>query len=143
MCTKLQFAQKAIIIHDNQLLLIQKSSNDPYQPFKWEVPGGRLHSTEELDDGLVREVREEVGIEIIPGPPLSMWSWYLGDGPDSVRVIAVSRKCEAVGRDIDSSAQEDSDHIGSWAWVPLDEVHTLDLISNARHAILESIERSQ
>ena len=88
-----QFAQKAVIEWQGRLLLIRKGQDDPHQPGRWELPGGRLQHGESLDDALVREVREEVGLDVSPGRPLALWSWRLSNEQDAPTVIAVDRLC--------------------------------------------------
>lgn len=140
----IQFAQKAIIIENGCLLLIQKSASDPYQRLKWEIPGGRLKGLEGIDEHIRREVKEEVGLEVQPGEPLAIWSWQLGSDEDSPTIIAVARRCVISGdRRIHFDSHDEGDHIGAWKWVPLDAVGSYDLIDNARSAILSSISLAQ
>lgn len=40
----------------------------------WEIPQGRVEEGENLVDALCREVREEAGVEIEPGPLGAVWS---------------------------------------------------------------------
>jgi len=49
-----------VIIKDNKLLLLKKSSKDYY-----ETPGGKTEEDESIEDCLVRELQEEVGIRAI------------------------------------------------------------------------------
>jgi 8-oxo-dGTP pyrophosphatase MutT (NUDIX family) len=63
----LAFAQKAFITKNGKLLVIRRAASDPVNPLRWEVPGGRIEPGELLDDCIRREVREEVGLEIVPG----------------------------------------------------------------------------
>jgi 8-oxo-dGTP diphosphatase len=53
---------------DNQVLLIKHYKRG------WEIPQGRVEEGENLLDALRREVREEAGVEIEPGPLAVVWS---------------------------------------------------------------------
>jgi 8-oxo-dGTP pyrophosphatase MutT (NUDIX family) len=136
---ELQLAQKAVLYSTGSVLLIQKSAADPYNPLKWEIPGGRLQVGEELSDHLKREVREEVGLEIEIGPPLAMWQWTMGSGAAAKTVVAVSRLCYPLTSEVSFAGNEDTDYISAWKWVTVSEVASLDLIPTARDAILESL----
>lgn len=52
----------------NQVLLIKHCKRG------WEIPQGRVEEGENLLDALRREVREEAGVEIEPGPLAAVWS---------------------------------------------------------------------
>jgi 8-oxo-dGTP diphosphatase len=52
----------AIILRDDQVLLVQRGSEPSYG--KWSVPGGLVELGESLQDAIMREVREEVGLEV-------------------------------------------------------------------------------
>lgn len=54
-------AQKAIIVKDGRVLI----TRDPHDDAVWELPGGRLNVDEKPQDGLVREINEELGVEIL------------------------------------------------------------------------------
>ena len=120
--------------------MIQKSAADPYNPLKWEIPGGRLEFGEELEDHLKREVKEEVGLDVEIGPPLAMWTWSMGRGAAAESVLAVSRLCYTKNVDISFADNDATDYLKDWRWVPIGEVADLDLIPSARQGILESLE---
>ncbi len=52
----------------NEVLLIRHHKRG------WEIPQGRVEEGENLIDALHREVREEAGVEIEPGPLAAVWS---------------------------------------------------------------------
>ena len=54
----------AIIINPfNQVLVTQRSINMPL-PLKWEFPGGKIEENETAEACLIREIKEELNIEI-------------------------------------------------------------------------------
>jgi 8-oxo-dGTP diphosphatase len=56
----------AIIIRDGLVLLCQRSSAVPL-PLLWEFPGGKIERDESLEQGLSREIQEELGVECLVG----------------------------------------------------------------------------
>lgn len=122
-----------------QVLLIQKSADDPYNPSKWEIPGGRLKGAEGLDEGLKREIKEEVGLDAEIGQPLAIWDWTMGEEPNRKRVVAVTRLCKPVGEKISFESHDTEDFIADWQWVDVSRVPEMDLIPDAREAILNSL----
>jgi 8-oxo-dGTP diphosphatase len=53
----------AVIFHQGKVLAAQRSATMDL-PGKWEFPGGKLESGENPEDCLIREIREEISIEI-------------------------------------------------------------------------------
>lgn len=54
----------AVVVKDDRILLVRRGQ----EPLKgrWSIPGGLLELGEALEDGVVREVREETGLEVEP-----------------------------------------------------------------------------
>ena len=57
-------AHKAVIEKDGKVLLA-KGIGDEF----WDMPGGRIHSGEKPEGALAREIKEELGLDIIVGKP--------------------------------------------------------------------------
>ena len=57
-------AQKALIEKDGKILMVQYPETDLYVPGLWDLPGGRLHNDEVAAEGLKREVKEELGVDV-------------------------------------------------------------------------------
>lgn len=139
-----QFAQKAFIFKENRVLVAQKTSQDPHNPGCWEVPGGRMVFGEDVDAHICREVREETGLDIIPGQPFYIWQWIMpagGTDEDQVQVVAVARECEATGDEISTAGHEIDDYLGEPRWVPINELLSLNLIPSLRPAAEAFVDR--
>jgi len=54
-----------VILSEKKEVLLVKRAIEPHFG-KWDLPGGFLENGEELVDGLKREAREELGVEIEP-----------------------------------------------------------------------------
>ena len=52
-----------LINNDNQILLSQRTADKSF-PGQWEFPGGKIESSEMAHEALIRELKEELGIDI-------------------------------------------------------------------------------
>src|SRR6185437_11567047 len=57
-------AVKGIIIKEGKVLIVQRSY-DEISGGTWECVGGKIEFGENLEEALVREIREEVGLDVI------------------------------------------------------------------------------
>ena len=55
----------AIIFREEKVLSVQRAENDKeYVSLKWEFPGGKVEVGESREEALVREIREELSVDI-------------------------------------------------------------------------------
>ena len=73
----------AVLVRGGELLLGRRSADREWLPGMWDVFGGHIEPDESVEDALVRELREELGIE-----PLRMRhvGELAGDAPDPWRL---------------------------------------------------------
>ena len=69
----------AVIRDDEGRLLLVKRGHEPGAGL-WSLPGGRIEPGETDAEALVREMHEETGLEIEPGPLLGAVRRPAGDG---------------------------------------------------------------
>ena len=63
----------ALILKDNKVLICQRKEDDAF-PLLWEFPGGKVEERETHPQALVREIKEELGVEIeVQGPPFGVF----------------------------------------------------------------------
>lgn len=53
----------ALIIRENKLLITQNGPDSDH-PLQWEFPGGKIKHGEKAEDSIIREIREELDVEV-------------------------------------------------------------------------------
>ena len=59
-CKTPKLTVDGVIINDNKILLI-KRNNEPFKG-RWALPGGFVEYNEKVEDAIIREVKEEIGV---------------------------------------------------------------------------------
>ncbi|CAN5416220.1 hypothetical protein BH10PSE6_BH10PSE6_44120 [soil metagenome] len=100
---------KGVLIHDGCVLLLLNERSE------WDLPGGRPEAGEDHRIALVREVREETGLDVTVGPLLGEHLFEVLP-QRFVRIVAYA--CELVGA---SDVALSHEHLET-RWVPLSEL---------------------
>ncbi|MGP3953396.1 (deoxy)nucleoside triphosphate pyrophosphohydrolase [Streptomyces sp. 7N604] len=113
---------------DGGRLLAARRSAPPALAGRWELPGGKLEPGETPEEGLVRELREELGVEVeplarIPG------EWTLK--PGYVLRVWTVRLVAGEPRPL-----EDHDEL---RWLTPDRVDEVDWLDQDRPAVAEVV----
>jgi 8-oxo-dGTP diphosphatase len=105
-----------VIVDRGEILACRRGPNTELSG-KWEFPGGKVETNETDQDALVRELEEELAVQISVGHLIAETSQFRGLG----KITMFTYFCELVGpRPIQSS---DHDQL---LWLHLDELRTLD-----------------
>jgi 8-oxo-dGTP diphosphatase len=79
------------VIEREGKILICRRRADQAHPLKWEFPGGKIEEGESPESALVRELREELGIEATIGPEAMRYEFaYPGKQPILLIFLAVA-----------------------------------------------------
>jgi 8-oxo-dGTP diphosphatase len=114
-----ELAVGAIVVVDGALLLVRRAQ--PPAAGRWSVPGGRVEHGEMLTDALIREVREETGLEVVPGE-LAGWVERVGEGHHFVILDFFAQVVSATSELLPG---DDADRA---EWVPLAELQNRTLV---------------
>src|ERR1017187_2070970 len=52
----------ALLMRERAVLLVRRAPHRTAYPDRWSFPGGHVEANETLDEALIRELREEIGI---------------------------------------------------------------------------------
>jgi len=69
---------RVVLVDGNRMLLIKDRSKLWFGQYRWALPGGGLRVFEKPTSGAVREVREELGIELNPAELELLWQGRIG-----------------------------------------------------------------
>lgn len=90
-----QVSQKALIRQGGRVLLVRYSQSSPVHDSRawgtWDMPGGRLNTGENVVEGVKREVREEIGVDVVIGGILSTGTFVKFNGGTNFFVIYEAR----------------------------------------------------
>jgi 8-oxo-dGTP diphosphatase len=64
--TKTYKSAHIVIVHDENILVLRRSSIDDWMPGHYGLPGGKIETGENILDGLCRECKEETSLDISP-----------------------------------------------------------------------------
>jgi len=103
----------ALIFERGRILLVERGK-EPLKGY-WSLPGGVLEIGETLEQGIVREVREETGLEVEPLTMLEIFERIIRDsqGAPEYHYVLIDYICRVTGGSL--RAADDASRV---AWVP-------------------------
>jgi 8-oxo-dGTP pyrophosphatase MutT (NUDIX family) len=115
-----------VVVADGRALVVERRA-----PRRWEVPGGALEYGESIVDGVVREVREETGLDV---QVIRLCGVYQNVALGPVALVFLCRRLGGVERVTDETT--------GWRWVDRDEA--VALMAPARAArVLDALSCAQ
>ena len=94
----------AAIVRDGRLLLVKRLT--PPEAGAWSLPGGKVEFGERLDDAVVREIREEIGVEIAVERPLVVVETPNVDGQHWIAPVFLARLAAGEPRNCEPTKHE-------------------------------------
>lgn len=105
-----------IINSDNKILLVKSHK---WIDKKWTVPGGHIELGETAKDAIIREVKEETDLDVIPIKPILIQECVYDKGFFKSRhFIFIDFLCKA----INSNVNLDNNELQEYVWITLDEI---------------------
>jgi mutator protein MutT len=125
-----------VLVHAGQVLLIRRGKPPLYG--RWVVPGGTVELGEPLEQALVREMREETGLEVEPVELLTVFDRIERDGTRVVyHYVIVDYLCRL--RAGEARAGSDALEV---AWAGPADLDRYDLPPKAREVVQAAFDRA-
>ena len=107
----------ALVENDGKVLVTQRRPDAPY-PHLWEFPGGKLEPSEDPRDCIVREIREELAIEVDVSAVYDVIYHRYPERP----VLVLVYRCRWISGVIENR------EVAAHRWVTPEELANLDLL---------------
>ena len=116
-------AVSGVVFDDGGRVLLVRRARFPAKD-KWSLPGGVVHLGEELSEALKREIKEECGLVVEPGPLLAVTSRIIRDAEKRIQYhyVLLDYLCYWV-----SGRLEASSDARDARWLRMDEAEQMDL----------------
>ncbi|PHS57483.1 MAG: 8-oxo-dGTP diphosphatase MutT [Sulfurimonas sp.] len=119
MKNKVIIAVNIIIINKDKKVLIAKRPADKPMPNKWEFPGGKLEENESLEECGLREIKEELELDVIIDKYLG-YDELTYKGQDFLLHIYTAHKAD------ENQILKLNEHTDS-KWVDVNELNNFDM----------------
>jgi len=119
--SKQQIITVCIFLHiDGKVFIGRRSKTKSFLPGKWELSGGHIEFGETVEEGLRRELREELNMEIIVGNIYSEFTYVMNEGSDHVIEVLYFATMKNPKQEISLNEESHDDYI----WLSENEVNT-------------------
>jgi ADP-ribose pyrophosphatase len=117
----------ALILQGDKLLLVKRGAEPGFG--KWSIPGGLVELGENVRDAMMREVKEEVGLDVEAVKLMDVFDSVTLDSDRRVQYhfVVVNFLVRVVGGEVKTASD-----ILEAKWVPVDEVEKHDLTRSFR-----------
>ncbi len=111
-------------------LILQRNENEDIYPGMWELPSGKREFFESSHDTLVREIKEEAGLDIEVIQPCSVFEYKI-EKPNEVRD---STQINFIVTSNTSEVKLSEEH-QNYAWVSKDEIDKYEMSNETKKVI--------
>jgi ADP-ribose pyrophosphatase len=117
----------ASILKDGKLLLVKRGAQPGFG--EWSVPGGLVELGEKVQAAMMRETKEEVGLDVEPVKLLDVFDTVILDAGGRVQYhfVVVNFLARVVGGELKTATD-----ILEAKWIPVDEVQKQKLTRSFR-----------
>ena len=119
---------------NNKILLVKEGGDKYYERAKdvWGLPAGKVEWTESIENGLKREMKEELNIEVKPIGLIGVYQYLRNDS----QCIGFAFVADLIGRE--ENIKYNSRELHAIQWRDIDEILQSDL--QLRDGVQETIE---
>ncbi len=119
----------AVIVDDRDRVVLTRRAIPPFRGL-WVMPGGKIDLGEPLVRAVHREVREEIGIDVVVGGLVDVFE-HLTPGPDNDHFVILYYRCRPATHELVPNPAE----VAEARWVPRGELVRYTVADGTRHVL--------
>lgn len=127
----------AIIIDRGRALVVRRAT----EPLKgeWSIPGGVLELGETLRAGVIREAKEETGLDVLPIEVLEVYDRIVADDAGKTRYhyVLIDYLCQVTGGELRAASD-----VSEVRWLTEQELDSFPIADAAEEVIRKGFEKS-
>lgn len=125
-----------VIAKDNKILILQRHKNEDVYPNIWELPSGKREPLEPSEESLIREIKEETGLDIKIIFPFSVFDYQI-EKPNEIRD---STQINFLVTPTNDEEVKISDEHQAFAWIKPEEIDHYGLTGATKNVIRKAFE---
>ena len=128
---KQSMATKAFVSYNGRVLILRESSDyeEGTNLGRYDVPGGRVKPDQKYDKSLLREIKEETGLEVTIGKVFHVNEWRPHIGGIENQIIGIFFECFSSSDDVKLSKDHDRSE-----WINPEDYGNYNLIPGLERA---------
>lgn len=120
-----------IVIQNNKVLIVQRSSDEEVYPNLWEVPSGKKEPMEKVINTVIREVKEETNLNTEIIKVVDVFNFYVQKEDETRDVTQINFLLKIVD---DSNVKLNDEH-QKFAWIGKNELDKYNLSTETKASI--------
>ncbi len=120
-----------VIIEDNKILILQRNMNEDIYPGLWELPSGKKENLETAEIALIRELKEETGLEVEPIIPFDVFNYQI----EKTDIIKDSTQINYLVKNKSELKVILSDEHQDYKWISQNEINFYNLSDSTKNVI--------
>ena len=125
----------AIIVKNNTALILQRHKNEKTYLEMWELPSGKKELLEAAEEAVVREVKEETGLDVIMEGASSVFNYQIEKENEIRDVTQVNFLTKLNGAEDVVLSKEHQ----AFAWIGKDDIGKYSLSKETKEAIMKAL----